>query len=450
MRRAVLWGMTLPWLFLPEYTYAWAGPLKWSKINAVSASLLFAVVLFDLNHLLRFRPRWFDLPAILIWVCPAFSAFANGLGFADAATSLVNSTLMYGVPYFLGRIYITDVAGLLELAHTLLLGGLLYVPLCLYEVRMSPILHYWIYGFFQHQWAQMVRDGGYRPIVFMQHGLAVAMWMSVATVVAFILWRLTSVRRVLGVPLMYWALALAGVELVCKSAGAIALTVAGCISVEICRRVSLRPILMILIGVAPFYVFARSSGILSANSVVTVLQVVFSPERISSVSDRLRQEDILLRHAIQSPILGWGPWGDFLFNPQGTTLVGHTDSMWMITLGKFGFLGLGAAMLTYLLPTTRIALRTPKKNALMPTEKLLQAFSLIPVMVMIDNLFNFMPNPLFVLTVGALASMSVWAPKAMDSQPEHTSLKQSKRNAVIGGSCALKPHHVPQPAPRTA
>ena len=59
------------------------------------------------------------------------------------------------------------------------LGGLIYVPLCLFEVRMSPQLHNMVYGFAQHSFGQTVRGGGWRPMVFMQHGLAVGLFMSV-------------------------------------------------------------------------------------------------------------------------------------------------------------------------------------------------------------------------------------------------------------------------------
>ena len=44
----------------------------------------------------------------------------------------------------------------------------------LVEVRLSPQINTWIYGFFQHDFIQMMRYGGFRPIVFLPHGLWVA------------------------------------------------------------------------------------------------------------------------------------------------------------------------------------------------------------------------------------------------------------------------------------
>ena len=49
--------------------------------------------------------------------------------------------------------------------------GLLYTPLCMFEILMGPNLHYRLYGFYQHDIVQTLRDGGFRPMVFMSHGL---------------------------------------------------------------------------------------------------------------------------------------------------------------------------------------------------------------------------------------------------------------------------------------
>ncbi|HEY6878530.1 MAG TPA: hypothetical protein VI299_10955, partial [Polyangiales bacterium] len=55
--------------------------------------------------------------------------------------------------------------------------GLIYGVLILIEVRMSPQLHTWIYGFPAFDdFAQSMRWGGYRPVVFMAHGLATSLF----------------------------------------------------------------------------------------------------------------------------------------------------------------------------------------------------------------------------------------------------------------------------------
>jgi len=42
------------------------------------------------------------------------------------------------------------------------------------ELTASPQLNRWIYGYHQSQFIMAMRAGGYRPMVFMRHGLNVA------------------------------------------------------------------------------------------------------------------------------------------------------------------------------------------------------------------------------------------------------------------------------------
>src|SRR5262249_17761958 len=149
--------------------------------TATCLSALLGVAIFDTRRLISFRPGWADLPMGIWCVCPLFSSITNDLGAYDGFSSVYYQTVTWGVPYLLGRIYLTDLLGMFELAVAVFLGGLIYVPLCVIEIRFSPQLHTWVYGFHQHSFEQTLRFGGFRPVVFMEHGLMVGMWMSMAT-----------------------------------------------------------------------------------------------------------------------------------------------------------------------------------------------------------------------------------------------------------------------------
>ena len=86
--------------------------------------------------------------------------------------------LEWGLPYFIGRIYLGNFKWMRELAIAIFIGGLVYVPLCIYEMKFSPILHMQVYGFAQNSIAQQIRLGGWRPMVFLPHGIAVGLFMS--------------------------------------------------------------------------------------------------------------------------------------------------------------------------------------------------------------------------------------------------------------------------------
>ena len=51
------------------------------------------------------------------------------------------------------------------IAVGIFIGGLVYAPLCLIEMRLSPQLHRWIYGYMANAFAHSVRGEGYKPTV---------------------------------------------------------------------------------------------------------------------------------------------------------------------------------------------------------------------------------------------------------------------------------------------
>src|SRR5690606_38002774 len=77
-----------------------------------------------------------------------------------------------------------------EILVALMVAGLAYSMPMLVEIRLSPQLNVWVYGFFQHGFDQMIRYGGYRPIVFLEHGLWVAFFALMAFCSALALARL--------------------------------------------------------------------------------------------------------------------------------------------------------------------------------------------------------------------------------------------------------------------
>lgn len=87
----------------------------------------------------------------------------------------------WGLPYFVAKVYFADPEGLKTLALAIFLGGIVYIPFCFIEMAISPQLHRMTYGFSQANILQSMRSGGFRPVVYMQHGLMVAMWMVSAT-----------------------------------------------------------------------------------------------------------------------------------------------------------------------------------------------------------------------------------------------------------------------------
>ncbi|MEZ5978685.1 MAG: hypothetical protein R3F34_10745 [Planctomycetota bacterium] len=198
-RRAVAFAYVAGWLFLPVATIDL--PLvEYDKAAAIALGCLVGVVLVDLSTLLAFRPGFVDLGIVALCVSPLASSISNELGAYDGFANAVNMTLLWGVPWLLGRLYLGSREGATLLARAVVWGGLAYVPLCAWELRMSPQLHAQLYGYYAHAsgFTQVVRFGGWRPTVFMHHGLMVGMFMATAALCALALVRAEPRRRYLA------------------------------------------------------------------------------------------------------------------------------------------------------------------------------------------------------------------------------------------------------------
>ena len=70
-------------------------------------------------------------------------------------------------------------------------AGLIYSIPLLFEIRFSPQIHYWVYGYYSSDFIQEMRqDGAFRPMVFMGHGLAACFFAMTTVVASAALWRM--------------------------------------------------------------------------------------------------------------------------------------------------------------------------------------------------------------------------------------------------------------------
>ena len=403
-RRAVIVAFIGAWLFLPMAGYSIADLPDFGKMTATSYGVLLGVLIFDAARLIRFRPSWIDLPMLVFCLVPMASSLSNGLGAYDGVSAIFGSTVSWGIPYFIGRLYFNDLEGLRELAVGIFVGGLIYVPLCLYEIRMSPQLHDMVYGFHQHSFRQTKRLGGWRPMVFMHHGLAVGMWMAAASLVGVWLWHTKALTQIRQVPMMLLLPILVATTIMCKSFGAIVLLIGGLgalYSAKLGRTVF--PCLC-LAAVPVAYMGLRSTDTWSGQQLVDAVAVI-DQERSGSLNVRLEAEDLLVDRAWQRAVFGWGTWSRNRVRDERGRDLAVTDGLWVITFGQRGLIGLVALTMIILLPAVLVFRRYPARTwnvaALAPAV----ALSVILVLYMIDNLFNAMVNPIFLAAAGGLAGL---------------------------------------------
>jgi hypothetical protein len=229
-RRAVFPAFVLAWLFLPLVEYKMPGFPGYSKVTATSFAVLLGALIFDTNRILNFRPRLLDLPMLVWCICPFFSSITNELGAYDGASAAFFNVALWGLPYFIGRCYLTDLDAVRDLAVWIFIGGLLYTPLCLIENRLSPQLNKWVYGFTQLQTVRYYESFmklGWQPLVFMQNSLALTMFMVSAALIGTWLWATGALRRLMDMPMSWLLPPVFLTSILCKSLGPITLMFTG-------------------------------------------------------------------------------------------------------------------------------------------------------------------------------------------------------------------------------
>ena len=403
-RRAVLVAALSGVLLLPEAVRGVVelGPVKFHKYHAIPYAALLGALVYDSGRLFAVTPRWYDLPAVAWCLAPLPSVLTNdpppdgSAPLRDALSQTWGQVVLYGFPYLLGRVYFTTPAAVRDLAVGVVIAAAAYTPLCLWEVRMSPTLHATVYGYAQHSFAQVVRFDGYRPMVFMSHGLALGLFVTVGALLA--VW----LRRPARLP-AYLPLVLVPTAVLVKSTGALALGAAGGGLLWLSRATGRRWLVLAVVAVPPAYVVARTTGAWTGEDLVEVVDEYVGGDRAESLAFRLKNENLLVAKALQRPYFGWGGWGRArVYNDdlQDTTV---TDGLWIIALGDRGVVGLVALGLSLLLPVARFAVRSDPARWHSPALAPAAGCAVVLLLWTVDCLPNAMLNPVYLLMAGGLA-----------------------------------------------
>jgi hypothetical protein len=403
-RKAVIYDFLVAWLFLPMSHLPLHGFTDLNKMSAACVGTLTAAFIFDSPTIFAFRPKIWDIPMFIWCLCPFISSMGNSLGVYDGLSAVAYQTTSWGLPYFIGRIYFNDLVSMRELAIAIVVGGLIYVPLCWFEIRMSPQLHVWIYGYHQHDFSQTERGTSYRPMVFMEHGLAVAMWMGTSALTAFWLWRAKAVNKIFGMTLGWITLILVGTTLCLHSLGAQSLMLIGLLFLSLTSYTKSRVWILLLTLIPPTWMTVRTLNLWDGKNVVEFLQQ-HDKRAAESMRVRFHSERVLSAKAMKQPIYGWTAWL-FFTQQEVRTQRGVPDQLWIIAFGHNGLIGLSSVTIALLLPIWLLANRIPvqywKTAAAAPPA----ALAMLLTLHMCDNLFNAMVNPIFIICAGGLTGLS--------------------------------------------
>jgi hypothetical protein len=385
--------------------YTYDVPGHYGKATAPGIAIALGALIFDFNRFVRFRPHLADLPMLAWCFAPALTSVSLGDSFHEAFYGTTQQIFKWGLPYFLGRLYFTDLESIGDLALGIVVGALGYLPLVYWELKMSPNLHFLVYGYLQHTFSQTQRFGGWRPMVFLQHGLAMGFYMGAASVIAFWLSYARSVRSIRGVPMYLVALFLIITTIACKSSLAILLMFIGCVLLWAASVTRMRIVMTGFILILWIYMLARTWGGWSGQSIVDVTKRVI-PDRISSIEVRIRSEDLMWQKAQTHLYFGNGDWGRALVYDRYGRQMSVPDAFWIYTLSASGIFGLLTVYLAMLIGPVQLCSRIPAKYWGQPLAAPAIALAVIVVLHMCDNLFNAMLSPIFMMASGAVAGVS--------------------------------------------
>lgn len=348
--RALIWTILAAYLALPPVIALNLPVVPDLGKNSIPALMALAMALFALRDRISFLP---DNPIgralIAVFVLSPFATVLTngeavqvgptrlpGMAIYDSAAAVANQAIAV-LPYFLARRYLGTDEAMRNILRALVAAGLVYSLPMLVELRMSPQMNVWVYGFMQHDFVQTIRFGGYRPMVFLPHGLWLAFFVLMTSVSALLLLReAPSPER--GKRLVIW-LYLTAMLVLAKSAGPLVYGVGLSLLILLAPRRMQVLVAAVLAVMVIAYPLLRGLHLVPLDAILN-LAASASAERADSLLFRIENEEALLAHASLKPWFGWGGYGrNLLYDPVTGALATVSDGGWIIVLGIYGWLG---------------------------------------------------------------------------------------------------------------
>lgn len=405
------------WLILPN---AWVlgggaadfGGMTGSAIHSrcfltkgvvIGLSALIAALVCKRGAFSRPRLKLIDLPIAIWTLVPLASGIFNGLPVADILIGFTYHLLAWAVPWVLGRAFLGSPAELLGAVRVFRDATLLYLPFALVEFVVGPGWHEWVYGVHPYTHDGGARYFAFRPMVFLEHGNQLGLWVGMAAVAAFWLWRTDapeSARQGRWIPTAILVVA----SVAFQSVGGILLMIGGLALLPIGRLRVGRLVLLCVAGLAILYLFVRSTDLVPVRIIARETAFGRKARGIieswgrSSLGWRLNLEEESLRQAWQRPILGYArtnwwapernrrPWG-----------------LWILAFGQFGMLGLLSMTGSILLPVFALLRRKTSRQLRAPPWHGAGIIAVILLLSYADSLLNSTLPLWLVLVAGGLA-----------------------------------------------
>lgn len=313
-----------------------------------------------------------------------------GLDFKDGMAMGLDHVVRLMFPFIVGRALFTKSDHLLTLMKTYAVMGLVYTIPILLELRLSPRVHIWLYGYAaSDDFLAVLRWGGYRPMVCMTNGLALSMMVLQMTMATVALTR-ADVQITKYFKNKVAAIGMTVILVLCKSTGAIMyglVFLPMILKSKITRQLRVASVLGI---VAISYPMMRSAELVPVDAILEAATML-SESRAGSLEFRFRNEEILGEKARERYWFGWGSYGrNSIYHHEIGKEMTIADGYWIILLGVRGFAGFILSFALALWPVFLASRVVPRLES-ERDQILLATLSLIVAV----SIFDLIPNGLF-------------------------------------------------------
>jgi hypothetical protein len=430
--RATIWTILGGYLFLPsEASIKFQMIPAFDKYSIPSICALIGCIVCSPTNRIPTMPKLCLLVTAVYIFSPLVTSGLNndpifiggsnvipGVDYYDGVSSVL-SQILYFLPFLLGWRYLRNPVDIETILKALMAAGLFYSLPTLFEIRMSPQLSVLIYDVFPSSFVTEAKYGGFRPVVFLPNGLALAFFLMTSALAALALWCAKSKAK--NIPFQGAAAYLAAVVVLTKSAGALVYTVVGGALVGLSTPRLQARIAIALVAIGLFYPLLRQKDVFPTNTLVNLASAV-NEERGGSLQTRFVQEDLLLARASERIWFGWGRFGrSRIYNRDTGSDISLSDGLWIITIGQYGIVGLLAMFAIHSIAVFRAARALGYADR--SEQVLLSSLALIVALTVIEQLPNASISPWSWLLTGALLAKA-----DVLQSPQRQPLNSNKRS----------------------
>lgn len=346
------------------------------------------------------------------------SKYLPGLTYHDIFSTIIR-LIIYTMPFFLGRYFSTSLKDTEIFFKIMVVMALIYTLPMLFELKMSPQLHNIFYGYQPSQFVQEIREDGYRPMVFVGHGLGLAFWMSTCILAAVALLK-NKIRSTILSPVVVVCY-LFVVLIFCKTWSAAAYAVLGMFFILKLRPSTQVKWSFIIAAIVILYPIAKVNEVIPEKEIISTISQ-YNPARAQSLEFRFQNENEMLAHVLEKPFFGWGSWGrNRIYSKWDGRDLSVTDGRWIAELGTNGWMGF-LFYYAILLTPLYYALKTFKYIKEPKDQVYFAALSIILAICIIDSIPNTGMGPMHFFLAGILLGQAEFLNKQKYlSQNEETS-----------------------------